>query len=389
MGLARSWPRAKALCGKMALCLSFMLALPAFSDEQLESNIEQLLAGAQKSVQLKDVEAALDQYQHAQHLIHREDGVLSARQIPILEMMALIHLEQGSFANANRMMELQHRIVGEVSNHSAESMAPSWQTIGQWYQRTLQPRKSQKAFKQALSIIEQYGLPRSELSSIKLAMLKNEYLLASCCDMEEAISGFDAYELSAQQLLELGDLSLLAGDSKTARRFYRRSNITLPASPIGVARIDHLARTYVEAVLDRRSRMSIVTSAEMTPTRLVGTPVAVCESRIADVSGRHDYTEFSINLAFVVTDKGKLRKLKMLDSSAPTAVNALFRKQLQSIRFRPELINGLPQNARVVINQQFDQLALQGPAEQRAGTQLGCVAAARTLEQSALFADLR
>lgn len=374
--------RLAAGCWTLSLC--FFLALPsnaARPDRNVSPDLTDIVSGAEAAMGERDFDTALDLFQHAQHLIHREAGVLSAQQNPILEKMAIIYLANGSFAKANNMMELQHRIVRHESSDSPEATAPSWQTLGHWYQKTLQPKKSQEAFATALALMKDHSLPRGEIASIQLHMLKNQYLLVGCCDIEAALAELQGHQLSSEQWLELGDLALLAGEQEHALNFYRNSAATVPATPIGVSRIDHMARTYVEATLDRRSRMGIVTSAEMTPTQLVGAPLPVCESRLADISGQGDYSDFSMDLEFRVTETGDVRKVKVLSGNAPRAVKSLVRAQLRSVTYRPELVAGVAKTSEILVSQEFDKLAHLGPSEQRSATQLGCIAAARALEQ--------
>lgn len=362
------------------LCLFSALTLPAQA-MQNTAQFDELIAKAQVARLDKNYEEALELLRHAQHLIHREEGVLSSRQNPILEQMAVVHLARGSFAEANKMMEMQHRIITHESNESPEAMAPSWQMLGQWYQRTLQPRKSQKAFAKALEIMRGFALPRGEVANVQLAMLKNEYLLVGCCDFDAALASLEGLELNSEQWLALGDLALLAGEQRRAMGYYKNSGASVPATQIGVGRIDHMARSYVSATLERRSRMSIVTSAEMTPTQLVGAPLPLCESRLADIAGQDDYSSFAMDLDFVVTTHGEVKKVKVSNNTAPRLVRTLVREQLTSVTYRPELVAGEARPVKLSVSQQFDRLAEQGPAEQRSATQLGCLAAARALEQ--------
>ena len=385
MDRSRSSLEVERLPVSFALCLLFCFALLmvapiSHAKQKSEVKLPQLLHEARLAVEAEEYDAALDLYRHAQHLLHREYGVLSPRQNELLEQMAKIYLAQGSFSDANNMMELRHRSIAAASNESAEAMLPAWQALGNWYQKTLQPKKSQRAFHAALEIIEAHGMPEAELATIHLAMLKNEYLLVQCCDLDAAKDVVHDLSLTTEQWLELGDLALLAGQHKEAELFYFKSGATLAATPIGTRRIDHLARTYVQATLDRRSRMSILTSAEMTPTQLVGAPLPMCESRVADISGKQGYENFTMDISFKVNRRGMVRGVKVAQSSAPGSIDGLLRKQMASLIYRPELQEGQVRSSKVTFNQRFDRLANPGPAEQRAATMLGCVAAARALE---------
>lgn len=380
-----------ALISKFIMSISMLLVFgsTSFADTAVEPTISGLLLEAKAAMEAKEFEVAADHFQHAQYLIHIEEGVYSTSQNQILQQLARIQLEQGSFARANRMMELQHRIIGESSDFAPEAMAPSWRALGRWYQETMQPKKSQSAFKAALVIMKEHSLPQSELASVYLSMLKNEYLLVACCDIDHAKSQLEEMDLSVEQWLHFGDLALLAGEYEQARSFYVKSDATLPATPIGADRIDKMAGGYVDAMLQKRGRNSMLTSTEMTPTKLVGAPLPLCESRIADLAGKIDYTNFNINMNFVVNEQGKVRKLKVTETNAPRLVRNLVRKQLQNMRYRPALTNGEPQLTKLEVTQEFDHLATRGPAEQRIAAQLGCVAAARALERDVIVAKVR
>lgn len=371
------------------LCLLVMLSAPVHGSRLAEPSFFEVLSEADESMKLRDYELAMDRLQLAQYMVHREDGVLSARQNIVLEKMATIYLAQGSFSDANKMMELRHRSVAHSSNNSPEALVPSWQKLGHYYQRTLQPKKSQSAYQEALTLIKEHGLPQGEMAKIQLAMLKNQHLLVTCCDIETARQELANVSLSKAQWLELGDLAMLARQYDEAELFYAKSGASLTAAPIGVNRIDHMARSYVQATLERRSRMSIITSAEMTPTQLVGAPLPLCESRVADISGQDDYASYAMEFDFLVNKQGKVRRVKKLSSNAPSAVTALVREQLAGIRYRPELVAGRLQEAKVKLKQQFNKTTTASSLEQQVATQLGCVAAAHALEQNVFVAGLR
>ncbi len=378
----------KSTISKFIISIFFVLGTTALADPAQEPTTSVLLEQAKAAMQDKALDVAMDYYHHAQHLIHREEGVYSPGQNPILEQLALIQLELGSFAGANKLMELQHKIVGESSGYAPEAMAPSWVTLGHWYQKTMQPKKSQMAFKTALALMETHSLPQGELATVYLGMLRNEYLMVGCCDIDNTMAQLEEMDLSTEHWLRLGDLALLAKEEQQARSFYLKSGATLPATPIGADRIDKMARGYVDAMLQKENRNSMVTSAQMTPTQLVGAPLPLCESRVADLSGKIDYTNFHINLDYVVTEEGKVKRLKVGETNAPRLVRNLVRKQLQNMRYRPALVNGEPQHTQLEVTQQFDHLATRGPAEQRIAAQLGCVAAARALERDVLVAKI-
>ncbi|MFT6753345.1 MAG: hypothetical protein ACJA2O_003538 [Candidatus Azotimanducaceae bacterium] len=376
------------LISKLIISMLLFYGTTSLADTTPEPTIPVLLLEAKTAMQAKEFDVAIDHFQHAQYLIHFEEGVYSPSQNQILQQLARIQLEQGSFARANKMMELQHRIIGESSGFSPEAMAPSWRTLGRWYQKTMQPKKSQSAFKEALAIMKEHSLPQSELASVYLSMLKNEYLLVACCDIDYAKSQLEEMDLTVEQWLHFGDLATLAGEYEQARSFYLKSDVTLPATPIGADRIDKMAGGYVDAMLQKRGGNSMLTSAVMTPTQLVGAPLPLCESRIADLAGKIDYTNFNINMNFVVNEQGKVRRLKVTETNAPRLVRNLVRKQLQNMRYRPALSNGEPQLTKLEITQEFDHLATRGPAEQRIAAQLGCVAAARALERDVIVAKV-
>ena len=378
----------KSLISKFIMSIFLFCGTATLADTATEPTIPGLLKQAKTAMQDKELDVAMDHYHHAQHLIHREEGVYSPSQNQILEQLALIQLELGSFAGANKLMELQHKIVGESSGYDPEAMAPSWVILGQWYQKTMQPKKSQAAFTHALALMEEHSLPQGELATLYLGMLRNEYLLVGCCDIDNAMAQLEEMDLTSEQWLHFGDLALLAKEDEQARSFYLKSGATLPATPIGADRIDKMARGYVDAMLQKENRNTMLTSAEMTPTQMVGSPLPLCESRVADLSGKIDYTNFHINLDYVVTEEGQVRRLKVRETNAPRLVRNLVRKQLQNMRYRPALVNGEPQHTRLEVTQQFDHLATRGPAEQRIAAQLGCVAAARALERDVLVAKV-
>ena len=94
--------------GGLVLCLSICLVgtlTPlkfAVADARVEHGMLEILTRAEQAKRQQLYDEALKHFQHAQRLIHVEDGVLSPEQNPILEQMAIIHLAQGSFANANQ-----------------------------------------------------------------------------------------------------------------------------------------------------------------------------------------------------------------------------------------------------------------------------------------------
>ena len=68
-----------------------------------------------------------------------------------------------------------------------------------------------------------------------------------------------------------------------------------------------------------------------------------------DITGDDDYSSYSIDMKFDVTPEGKVRRAKVIESNAPSSVNALLRDQLNAVTYRPALMEGEVQKTKLKI----------------------------------------
>ena len=161
-------------------------ALPANVDEERLSNemsesqmaVDALRTRARALASEGDIPGAADTLVNALYLIHREEGVTSKNQIPIVQQLQNLAVQEDDFRQADKLAHLQH-FLGQRAD---KGDLPSNQTLLDWYFNTAQYRR-------AKTLIEDIKEDASEMDdeleqSIILMEARLARFIGRCCDAE-------------------------------------------------------------------------------------------------------------------------------------------------------------------------------------------------------------
>ena len=165
-------------------------ALPAHVDEErlssemseAQAEIDALRTRARALASEGDILGAADTLVNALYLIHREEGVTTKNQIPIVQQLQNLAVQEDDFRQADKLAHLQH-FLGQRAD---KGDLPSNQTLLDWYFNTAQYRR-------ARALIEDIKEDASEMDDeLKQSIILKEAQLARfigrCCDAEALLN---------------------------------------------------------------------------------------------------------------------------------------------------------------------------------------------------------
>jgi len=302
---------------------------------------------------LEDYSAAIESLRHAQHLIHRQHGVYTDQQLPIVDRIAMVSYQQGDEQAADReyLFELmigerafganspeQISMLIRVGNHfalraatqpSMQSMAFNNLTPSEY--RQLRPTLFRTAFEMyenAIAIIEStYGpddlrlvQPLKEMAFARILQGTGQRhakkALERVVDIVAANPGTDAPD-HAKALVELADIYTITGD---------------PAAGENYLRAWHLLETDPN-YHDLQTKL-FTTNRRLYPlsgpaNRLPKQPLSVAQD-----------DELYIDLGYSIRANGRTQKVKIVDSNLPNAYKRDLQNWYQRARFRPRIEQG-------------------------------------------------
>ncbi|MFT4720511.1 MAG: hypothetical protein ACI9SB_001683 [Candidatus Azotimanducaceae bacterium] len=197
---------------------------------------EPLIGLSRSLLKTGDVDAAEQAARRAQHLYHRNDGVLAIGQVDAIKLLVQYYLQTGQPALADQQQQFAYYLATR-QGYNSEDLLPAGYELADWYKETGQYRAARRTLER---IIEQYApQPRAaEDSSVHPALLAAYTRLATitrldgvCCSyrkLDTAAQLFNTNEmLSSQQKmalnLALGDAHLLSNRNTEAMDYYRKA----------------------------------------------------------------------------------------------------------------------------------------------------------------------
>ncbi|MDZ7684894.1 MAG: hypothetical protein U5O39_07680 [Gammaproteobacteria bacterium] len=95
--------------------------------------IELLVAKAAIGREARALELAEESLRRAQHIAHRQGGVYTEEQLPIVHALTNIHLKQGMEFSANREQRFKLRINEQVHGEDSEELVPVLQNVASYF----------------------------------------------------------------------------------------------------------------------------------------------------------------------------------------------------------------------------------------------------------------
>lgn len=318
--------------------------------------------------------AAIDYFKQAQHILHRHDGVHTLAQVDLVQEMARSYLALADLETADSLMRFRHEIVTHNYGKDDVRVVPSMVELGNWFQARAEFREAIAIYRDALALLRAQNVTGRPVQRTLNLLSFTEYLQGRCCSRElveaavEAIMTDDESDFAdrASAMRAAADMMILAGFEQRAGEMYAAAGSFVEAGQgpvwLGVSRGDRMMRAYEPFMARMDPRSSLNQESRLPPGQLVGSPLAFCESQLDQIVGRRDYRDFEIQLEFVVDDDGRARKVRVVDSNAPAAVDLLTTRVLRTSRFRPVVRDGEVVEQTVRLTQRFDApVALSAP----------------------------
>jgi tetratricopeptide (TPR) repeat protein len=197
------------------------------------SKADALQAKAIEAMANQSWAVAQDLLLQAQHALHREHGVVTEQQGPILDQLARTHVEQKDYRQANRFKELNH-FLGQRST-SIETQAQAEIALARWYLSSGQF----DAARRLLSASLKTELARESFEPERaLLRLDVELFSAQCCHSDDAIELLGLAkthnlppDLIAQFERKVGDLLILDGQASLAADYYVQQHAKTRQTP--------------------------------------------------------------------------------------------------------------------------------------------------------------
>ena len=348
------------------LWLLILVLSPSLKADDADS----LIKTAFSAYESQDFATAREHFLRAQQEMHKQEGVWTLSQLPIVDHLSEIALRDNDIRTADRVQRYRLKIVSRNFGPDSAEVARAMGTLGNYQQMLARYTRADELFSQA-SQIDTPG----EHNPAASAILFNQYLKGFCCkdrllqDARRAIhkaGNLDSAERAAL-LIDLGDVAIMAGEPDASARMYRDAvHVSEPvadrlAKPafLGISRKDRMTRTYVDAIHKSRhyDQQRLFADHTIKPGQLVGSPMPMCESRLQDVVGGDDYGAYRIRLGMEIHTNGRARKIRVIESNAPTEMDRLVKKLYGISRFRPAS-NGENKTQTIEITQTFGPIAI-------------------------------
>lgn len=238
----------------LALMLAFVAsaasAQPSLEPNQsaapaIPSGSDDLQAKATEAMANQNWAVAEDLLLQAQHTLHRQHGVVTERQAPILDQLARAHIAQKDYRQANRLKEFNH-FLGQRSA-SLDTQVQAEIALARWY---LYSGEFDAARRLLSTSLKAELARRPFVPERALLRLDIELFSARCCQSDEAIALLALAktqdlpaDLIAQFEQRVGDLLILDGQATLAAEHYAQQITMVGQMPqliSGLQRYDDL-----------------------------------------------------------------------------------------------------------------------------------------------------
>lgn len=357
-----------------------------------DSLFEPLMRLAELQLEFGTIEDAADTLSRAQNITHRNDGVYSLRQLPIIEIMSDLALSQSEHDDANRLARFKWFVSTHALTEDDPARLAAYVELAEWYMYSGQTRRARKLLAEASELAEQ--VRQDNLPLLLLANLSRR-LEGLCCSIRRLSPGLEnlpdsSAEVQHAYYLELADTLTLGGKDREAAEYFQKAHAISPLPdsepiPLTIYRRLENPRSAETAYKVRRDPFQPRRLEKMTPREqvdfqfqapqwflmeaegrhlgfsrrdlnetmdtdkrtqsLIGQPIAFSEEQLDYLlPGRlkRDKSELRIELSFTVEASGDLDNIEVVASNAPLKLNRLMTRALRKVNFRPALLDGVP-----------------------------------------------
>ena len=359
--------------------------------------IEPVTALAKLYLHQNQLDKATNELRKAQNLAHRNHGVYTPKQDETIAMLADIAIKKKDYRAANT----QHEFAFFVQSHHLSPKDPeilfAYSKMANWYMQTGQPQRSlqllEAAIKEANNLDTDplpFAIDRSRARRLGGICCVSKELLAMVKDSSKSDP-----ETLAKAYLELADTYILSGKETIAAEYFLKASEINPSTlsvapyPISAKKLvsgpqaqmfqrKNIYRQennlYSRRHLIQSSHNDLIEDMNLEPSwfivdsedthqhfimpdrntrapkrkntdELVGNPILFSSKQLETLISpqlKNKREELKLEFTFTVTKKGKLKDIKLINSTAPVKLNRLITNSLKKFHYRPRLVNGRP-----------------------------------------------
>ena len=359
---------------------------------------EPLLGQGRSLSALGQNESATEILQQAQHMLRRNEGVYTLRQIEVIDQLTAMAMKDGEPGRADTQQKfsffISERFYGQ--DHLAVFEASS--RLANWYLNTGQLTKGLALTSNMIKDLEETHKNHPQLIDAYILAAKFRRLKGTCCGEKhlskvlEILDGNPGLpvDVKSQVYLALADTFLLSRKQDKAQAFYAKVNYqNAPPQLISMTKAlidpnkNQRITTYrpeeslfASSRVTRMTREELLSSSHVAPQQFsipqtdseynfqITNPMEVrrADEKIKVVIGKpiqfyydqlrtllplrlkkdEALNDVKITLDFTVKNDGSLYNIEILESNAPVKVNKLMREVLSKVKYRPALANGVP-----------------------------------------------
>ena len=304
-----------------------------------------IMAKAITELSLNRLESAEDSFRRAQHVLHRDQGVYDAAQLPVISWITKTNLKQGEVLSADREQRFSLRVAERTFGPKSVEMIPFLNNLGAYFatrgstipqlmetnarlQRDLLFRQSINLYQRAILIIEQnFGeddirlvRPLRGMANARILQVNNrkyaEAALMRSLTIIDSHAGADLTDRT-QAMVDLADLYTITLNEKA-------SNLYLEAWQLlqENEQTQNLAKQMFgspQRLFPRRNEMLYL-------------------DRRPDAAEEGE--ELFVKIEYTVTDRGKVSDVKVLEKNVPNDQVRMLRYRLRNAKFRPRIEGG-------------------------------------------------
>lgn len=306
-----------------------------------------LVAAAMACVRLKQFESAEQYLRRAQHVVHRQGGVFSVDQLPILGRLVSLSQGAGNHDAADRQQLLRLEILEKAFGADSVKLLPALTELGQYFvnrsnmipanappvfklQRVRLFEHSIALFERAVDIVShQYGEEDLLLVPILVEMAKAQ---------STRVSGRSDAERMLRQAVALTD------SSPTSTAIQKAQVRMTLADFYQINRLDGAMGYYTEAW----HLLAAESGGEDAANAAFEMPVSLNLNmngayRIDEKQSRAEPGEkLVVEVQYTVDMDGRMRDQKILSSNIARKVSRGLQRQLRGVVFRPRIQDGEP-----------------------------------------------
>ncbi|MBV1878107.1 MAG: hypothetical protein KUG79_10740 [Pseudomonadales bacterium] len=314
----------------------------------------------------------------AQHISHRQDGVFSSNQLPIVESLVKMNVRQGNGVLADREQKFNLTIVEHIHGDDNVAILPTLFKLGGYFtdrgfaMSLNNPQTAQHAivFTNAdSSAVENLEEPKVYQDSLfrqsinlyrrSIAIIEKQYG-ANDPRLIEPLKG-----LSRAHYLQGGGRSKIKANMKRATEIIT-SNPNSDSTDQARSLVD-LADTYVitsdskaATIYHQAYQKLLENNNELLIDELFGTATRLFPTEeMQPMLSRHPLAvevgeELYVDVQYNIRKDGRVFLVKVVDGNIPNAQKKLFKAYVSGMRYRPRMVNGeLSPSIGVTLHQTF------------------------------------